>query len=294
MPWLFDYHENLVQAADFLSPVLGPDTDQARRGTWWLQNNRRDDISHPGQTVPLDAAHAASFNLKWFLLPQPETPSVPTALVYHATGVGALFARSSWDTGASWLAFVAGKFDQSHAHEDQGSFTLFKNDWLAVTPNVWSHSGIHQEVDVHNVIRFVRSGSTIEQNRSDSVQSTMTYATDGSGAVTVHADLANAYSNNAGAVLSWTRDLVFNGSSLRVHDACSVAFDVQPIFQLQVPTQPVLQPDGSLQAGALRIVALQPVTVNIVSLASAEFSQGYRIEFIVNTGCTFDVELQTP
>src|SRR5947207_3174684 len=44
MPWLFDYHENLVQAADFLSPVLGPDIEQARRGTWWLQNNRRDDI----------------------------------------------------------------------------------------------------------------------------------------------------------------------------------------------------------------------------------------------------------
>src|SRR5438552_6275791 len=83
-------------------------------------------------------------------------------------------------------------------------------------------------------------------------------------------------------------------SALRVHDACSVAPDVQPIFQLQVPTQPVLQPDGSLHAGVLRIVSLQPVTVNIVSLASSEFSQGYRIEFTGNAGCTFDVELQTP
>src|SRR2546421_4813011 len=33
-----------------------------------------------------------------------------------------------------------------------------------------------------------------------------------------------------------TRDLEFSGDVLRVHDTCSVAEGVQPVFQLHVPT----------------------------------------------------------
>jgi hypothetical protein len=60
-----------------------------------------------------------------------------------------------------------GKYDQSHAHHDQGGFTFFKRDWLTVTSNIWSHSGIHQEDEAHNVLRFTTSGgATIPQNPS--------------------------------------------------------------------------------------------------------------------------------
>ncbi len=104
------------------------------------------------------------------LLPYPDAPEAPTDLVYHAVGAGALFARSSWAKDAAWVAIVAGKYDQSHAHQDQGSFTFFRDDWLAVTSNIWSHSGINQDVNVHNVIRFERAdGSTIPQSASDTV-----------------------------------------------------------------------------------------------------------------------------
>ena len=34
------------------------------------------------------------------------------------------------------LAIVAGPYNESHAHQDQGSFTLFSGDWLAVTANI--------------------------------------------------------------------------------------------------------------------------------------------------------------
>jgi hypothetical protein len=274
VPDIYDYHENLVHAA----VVLSAGTDQARRGTCWLQNNSVHGV-------------AQSFNLAGDLLPYPDTPAVPTDLVYHASGVGHFFARSGWDIEAAWLAFVAGPYDQSHAHQDQGSFTFFKRDWLAVTSNIWSHSGINQDVDAHNVIRFVRNGTIIPQNPSTTVQSSMSY-TNSAGVVNVSADLTNAYSNHRSSILSWTRNLEFSGNVLRVHDSCSVAADVQPIFQLHVPVLPVLQADGSIQAGGLRIVPLQPVNVTLVSMTGSEYTMGYRIEFAVSSGCTFDVELQ--
>jgi hypothetical protein len=276
IPNIYDYHRNLVHQAVVLSAA----SDQAKRGTWWLQNNS------------LKNGVTGSFNLLGDLLPYPATAQQPTELVYHSTGAGALFARSSWATNASWFAFIAGKYDQSHAHHDQGSFTFFKNDWLAVTSNIWSHSGIHQEDEVHNTLRFVRGdGSTIQQNPSDSVQSSLTY-TSGGGVVTVAADLANAYSNNRNAILSWTRNLEFSGSVLRVHDVCSVATGVRPIFQLQVPALPVLQPDGSLLAGHLRIAPLQPVTASWTAMPSPEFSKGYRIDLTTTSGCGFNIELR--
>jgi hypothetical protein len=275
IPDLYDYHENLVHAA----VVSSAGTDQARRGTWWLQQNSVNGVAH-------------SFNLAGDLLPYPDAPAVPTALVYHAAAAGHFFARSAWDTAASWLAFVAGPYDQSHAHQDQGSFTFFKHDWLAVTSNIWSHSGINQDVDAHNVIRFVRNGSTVPQNPSTSVQSSMSYTSSG-GMVNVVADLTNAYSSNPDSIGSWTRNLEFFGDVLRVHDSCTVAPDVQAIFQLHVPVLPVVQPDGSIQAGALRVVPLQPVNIGVVAMpANVDYSKGYRLELTNPAGCTFDVELQ--
>jgi hypothetical protein len=274
IPELYDYHENLVHAA----VVLSGGTDQAKRGTWWLQHNSVNGVAN-------------SFNLAGDLLPYPDPPVAPTALAYHASAVGHFFARSSWDTDATWLSVVAGPYDQSHAHQDQGSFTFVKNDWLAVTSNIWSHSGINQDVTAHNVVRFVRNGATVPQSPSTTVQSTMSYA-ETPGNVTVHADLTNAYAASQGAVASWTRDFEFLGDVLRVHDRCTVAANVQPIFQLHVPVLPVMQADGSIQAGTLRVLPLHPATVTIVSMADADFSQGYRIDLTVASGCAFDVELQ--
>jgi hypothetical protein len=274
IPDLYDYQENMVHEA----MVLSQGTPQARRGTWWLQNNSVNGVANV-------------FNIMGDLLPYPDAPLAPTDLMYHAAGAGALFARTSWNTDAAWIAFIAGTYDQSHAHQDQGSFTFFKNDWLAVTNNIWSHSGIHQETEVHNTIRFERSdGSIIPQNQSDTVASSMTPSNAG-GVTTVTADLTNAFSNNRNLVQSWTRSLDLSGDVLRVTDACSVASEVQPIFQLQVPAAPALQQDGSIVAGNLRLVPLQPATFRFVAMDSSEFQQGYRIELTSTVGCVFDVEL---
>jgi hypothetical protein len=68
---------------------------------------------------------------------------------------------------------------------------------------------------------------------------------------------------------------------------------VEPVFQLHVPALPVVQPDGSLQAGGLRITPLQPVTVNVVTLTGEDVvTTSYRIELTAASGCAFDVELR--
>ena len=174
----------------------------------------------------------------------------------------------------------------------QGSFTLFRGDWLAVTQSTWSHSGINQDVNVHNVLRFERAdGSVIPQSASDTLQSAMT-ATSSGGMVTVNANLTNAYWRNTDTVQSWTRKFEFAGNTLRVTDACSVAAGVRPVFQVQVPVAPVQLADGSVRAGNLTIVPLQGVTATWTALAGAEFSRGYRIDFRPTSGCSFSMELR--
>jgi len=87
--------------------------------------------------------------------------------------------------------------------------------------------------------------------------------------------------------------MVLAGDVLSIHDVCSVAAGVKPIFQLHVPVQPVLQGDGSITAGNLTIVSLNPVHVNWVAMhaVDSDFNSGYRIELTIDSGCQFDVEL---
>ena len=277
VPNIYDYQRNLVHEA----VVLVPTTDQAKHGVWWLQNNS------------LKNGVTSEFNLPGDLLPFPAPPVQPTPLVYQSTGAGALFARSNWTTNASWFHVVAGKYDQSHASHDQGSFSFYHHDWLSVTSNIWSHSGIHQEDEAHNTIRFVSSGgTTIQQNMDDTHPSSMTYTAQANGA-TVTANLANAYTSHHTQVSGWTRTFTLNGDVLSIHDVCTVAAGVKPIFQLHVPVQPVAQGDGSIVAGSLRIVSLLPVHANWVFMPStdSDFNSGYRIELTIDSGCEFNVEL---
>jgi len=146
VPELFDYHRRLVLEARQLT------TDEEARSmaSWWL-----DSISVPRMTQ--------GFNSRYDLLPAGTGGTPPSALVYLAEGAGHLFARSDWGKDAMWLSFVAGPYNESHAHQEQGGFTLFARDWLAVTENIWSHSGIQQGTPVHNVVRFERADPDARQ-----------------------------------------------------------------------------------------------------------------------------------
>jgi hypothetical protein len=285
IPNIYDYQRNLVHEA----VVLSPGTDEAKHGAWWLNNNSLRTMSRPE-------------NYWSDLMAQTETQVRPTALLYDAHAAGAVFARSSWETDASWVSIVAGKFDQSHAHQEQGSFTFFKGDWLAVSTNIWSHSGIHQETRFNNMLRFNRAdGSEIPQNNGTSTLGVSNV----SGVITANADMKDVYKSSENAVTSWQRTLVYRPAAhtLHVTDNCAVGSGVTPTFQLHVPVQPTVDANNTVHAGNLDIVPVsrvaRPVITSMPSVLEpddkgvlrVEYDRGYRIDFQSTEGCRFELDL---
>ncbi|HEX2391514.1 MAG TPA: hypothetical protein VHI77_01210 [Solirubrobacterales bacterium] len=288
LPELFDYHENLVREA----VMAAPGTAAARRGVWWLAHN----------SVPETLTQG--FTLRGALLFPAEGAEAPTALTYRAPGVGQLFSRGSWSRDATWLQFTAGPYDQSHAHQDQGNFTLYRNTWQAVTSNIWSNSGLQGNgnngdlgTGASNVLLFTRPGAagdppqTIPQGLFTS--STMDTETLPGEVLKVRADLSDAYSGSSGEVRQWTRELEFHGNQLHVHDVCSVAADVTAAFQLHVPVEPVDHGNGKITAGALEVSTSPATGVHFTQMHSLDpdFGSGWRIELTNPGGCEFNVGL---
>ena len=71
--------------------------------------------------------------------------------------------RSSWEPDATYANFICGPYTESHAHRDQGSFVIYKGGWLALDANLYSHSGIEQEEELHNLVRFEGGPQRIRQ-----------------------------------------------------------------------------------------------------------------------------------
>jgi len=96
---------------------------------------------------------------------QPLAGLYPT---YYGAGTGLFATRGSWTPDAAYGNFICGPDDESHAHNDQGSFTLFRNSWLAIDANMQMSSGLAQDEWVHNLVRFEKSGTDVSQDRYDS------------------------------------------------------------------------------------------------------------------------------
>ena len=279
-PEFFDYHRHLLLEARYLTNnALARD-----RASWWINHNSVQQMS-------------SGFNFRDDLLPAGSSSTLPNApLTYVASGIGHLFTRTSWEPNATWLSFSAGSYAQSHAHQDQGSFTLFSGDWLAVTENIWSRSGIQQGTEVHNVVRFVRNGANVRQREGTRSSMNVTQLGPGAGEVHVTGDLSAAYPAGAG-VTSWQRSLDFYGSSLLVTDQFSVLAGTQAIFQVNTPTRPVIS-GQTATAGSLKIRVIEPLNATLSAVEwrtiSGDFNSGWKLEVhgaSTNTG--FIVELTT-
>lgn len=263
IPEIYDYHRRLLLEARQLS------RDEPTRSiaSWWLHGISTRRMHH-------------GFNERFNLLPAGRGGSPPDTLVYHAEGTGRLFARTSWEKTAAWFAFNAGPYLESHAHQDQGSFTLFSGDWLAVTENIWTHSGIQQGTETNNVLRFVRNGANIRQREGTISSMRITHLDPASGEVQATADLAPAYADDG--VRSWKRSIDFANHRLLVHDVFKTTPDTTAIFQINVPKKPVLNGQEA-RAGKLRIKVLSPENASLSTLEwstrdAAEFKSGWRID----------------
>jgi len=255
-PDLFDYHRILMLEAHHLTN----NTATENLSSWWLNN------------ISVNKASRRLYS-QWDLIPSgTPTSSIPNEpLTYRATGVGRIFTRTGWDTGALWMTFVAGKYNESHAHQDQGSFTLANNGWLTVTNNIFSHSGINQTTDYHNVLRFSQNDVIIPQKYG--TEAVMTVNQIGAnGEIDVTGNLTPVYGTNP-AVQNWTRNIKFAGRKLLVTDNFSISPNTQAVFQIHVPVQPTVS-GNVISAGALNIRVLSPSnpTVSVVT------KERYRID----------------
>jgi hypothetical protein len=287
IPELYDYHRTLVLQARALSK----DPRRQAMAAWWLHHIAIDRMSN-------------GFNTSHDLLAAGDGQSAPpTDLVHHATGTGHLFARTAWDRDALWLAFVAGPYNESHAAQEQGGFTLFHRDWLTVTENIWSHSGIQQGTETHNVLRFEAPTPIARQCHAPQNErvvhqcvptvSTMTVTPGADGALRVDADLTGAYSKDS-AVKQWTRRLNFSATGLRVEDRFRTTPGTRAIFQLQLPGEPRIEGREAV-AGGLRIRVISPADAQLSTLDwrtvnRDEFRSGWRLD-IAGSGDTYVVEL---
>ena len=261
-PDLYDYYRHLVLEARYGTN----DQDAKDIASWWLHN-----ISVQRM--------ANNFNFRYDLLPAGGAGHAPAEQTYFSHGVGALFSRTSWSPDAMWMSFMAGPYTQSHAHQEQGAFTLFGGgDWLTVTENIWSHSGIEQETIVHNVLRFENDGDAIRQDQP--TQSEMQVTQGEGGNVTAVADLTPAYGGDD-RIQNWQRTVDFEGGLLTVTDDYAVSGGTQAIFQINTPVRPVVT-GNTATAGGLRITVVQPanatLTVTDWTDVDSDFEGGYRLD----------------
>lgn len=91
-------------------------------------------------------------------------PLSELSTAYWGAGTGSFSMRDDWTTSSAYANFICGPYTESHAHQDRGSFVLFKGNWLAYDANIDSHSGLSQDQKYHNSVRFETStGTTIGQ-----------------------------------------------------------------------------------------------------------------------------------
>ncbi|HWO25013.1 MAG TPA: hypothetical protein VNO30_40010 [Kofleriaceae bacterium] len=271
---LFDYHRNYLQTLVRLFPD--------------------DALAHRAQAL-LAASSVPEMENQFmyvydFLYENPDV--APSALgdlgtAYHASGIGQLYARSGWDTGATWINLIAGPFTESHAHQDQGSLMLYKDGWLVYDANVDSDSGLHQTLDAHSLVRIVDGGKTVEQRRGTTSKLVALHR--GAGWLHAAADLTPAYGGDA-AVQKMQREIVFiEPDAVVVYDRVTTRTGGQQVWQLATPVAPAISGARATVAGThtLNVQRVAPATAwaaTDLRSVSSDFTGGYRLDATVPGG----------
>lgn len=272
-PDLFDYHRDLMLKARNLTS----DTTRRDDSSWWLNNISVQTMSQ-------------GFERKFDLLsPGSNITTPPSALSYYASGTGNIFSRTSWAPDATFVHYITGVYDQSHAHQEQGAFMIFKDDFLTVSNNIFSTSGIHDETTCHNVLRFMNGSTIIPQNYGTA---TMTHSFGSDGDFVATSNLKGVYSSSL--VSSWIRDVEFSNGMFMVTDTYSTTGGASAIFQVNTPSQPTVI-DNVITAGNLRVTVLTPAspTISLIEMATtgAGFNSGWRIDISGAVG-SFQVQFE--
>ena len=214
----------------------------------------------------------------------PARPLDTLNTAYWAPGIGNLYARSGWDKSATWMALIAGPYTESHAHEDQGSFLFYKDEWLGYDPNVETASGIRHENEAHNLVRITDGTTTIHQH--DNTVSQLLGLKQGDGYVYAAADVTAAYTGEA-KVQSVQRELVFiQPNILVVYDRLKTSDGTNLVWQVTSPVASTATGNGALVQGTHHAMHVQnivpgigPGPVHAFQSDDADYRGGYRTDF---------------
>jgi hypothetical protein len=264
----FDYHRNYLQE---LIQQFPTDT-LAKRAKTQLA----------GSSVP---AMGSSFMRVYdFLYDNANVTAQPIDglnTTYYAKGIGELYARSGWDTQASWVNLIAGPYTQSHAHQDQGSLMIYKGGWLAHDAVIHSRSGLTQATTAHSLVRIDSGGAPVRQIAN--TISKVTALHQGTGYTHVAADLTPAYGGNA-AVQKSQRELVYlQPNVVIVFDRVQSTASTQQTWQLVSPVAPSISGATATITNAGHTLKVQKIsggTMSVTAMTSvdSDFLGGFRLD----------------
>jgi hypothetical protein len=265
---LFDYHRNyLIELAHLFHD------DPLAKHALWLANNS----SVPKMTsqfmIPYD-----------FLYESDLAPAPLDALgrAHYAPGIGELYARSGWNASATWINLIGGPYTESHAHQDQGSLLFFKDEWLAYDPNIDSRSGLAQDVDVHNLVRFVKAGATVGQRNGTSKVLAIHR---GDGWLHAAVDTKPVYGD--AAVQKVEREIVFlEPDCVVVFDRTTSAANTSQVWQLSSPVRPTIAGTRATFTGTKHTLSVERVLPALADATSSvyswtannDFTDGFRLD----------------
>jgi hypothetical protein len=200
---------------------------------------------------------------------------------YHATGIGELYARSGWDTHATWVNLIAGPYTQSHAHQDQGSLMIYKDGWLAYDAVVDSHSGLPQETTAHGLVRITSGGQPVRQIAN--TISKLSALHQGPGYTYASADLTPAYNGNS-AVQKVQREMVYlQPDVVIVFDRVQSASGTTQTWQLASPVAASISGAVATITNAGHALKVQRISGGAMAVTSmrnvnSDFTGGFRLD----------------
>ncbi|MBK9607658.1 MAG: hypothetical protein IPO58_14950 [Betaproteobacteria bacterium] len=216
-----------------------------------------------------------------FLYEMPHLKSRPLdelSTSYWAPGTGQLMMRSSWHSSATYANFICGPYTESHAHRDQGSFVIYKGTWLALDANMFSHSGIEQDEELHNLVRFDTGGSAARQMYGTSCR--MAALADTPHYTYASASITPTYGNRSAVVKSEREFLFIKPDTFVVFDRAMVASPAtRRIWTLNVASEPKV--DGDVMRyvegrNQLEVYRLAPAGLKAETRSWPEMRKGLR------------------
>ncbi|MFN0185335.1 MAG: hypothetical protein ACKVQR_16100 [Aquabacterium sp.] len=221
-------------------------------------------------------------------IPAQPLSRLPTAR--WSSGTGQLSVRSAWATSATHVNFICGPYSESHAHRDQGSFVLFKGNWLAFDANINSHSGLVQDEAAHNLVRVEKNG-TVQTQRWDASCNLLALADNAVYSYAV-ADVTPMYAGSATVTKVQREVLLLKPATLVVLDRVDTSGSgVRRVWTLNLPTTPTVSGDrltawnGSSQLDVRRL-APTGLTSQVLSWPAIDpdVEAGSRVDVAHTTG----------